>query len=33
MVALFGVFGTRPRSAAEVEAAAHIIGGGLLGKL
>jgi hypothetical protein len=32
MVALFGVFGTRPRSAAEVEAAAQIIGGGLLGR-
>ncbi|MGO9872815.1 MAG: TetR/AcrR family transcriptional regulator [Acidimicrobiia bacterium] len=31
MVALFGVFGARPRSAIEVEAAAHIIERGFLG--
>lgn len=32
MVALFGVFGARQRPAAEVEAAAHIIERGLLGR-
>ncbi|HEY6428603.1 MAG TPA: helix-turn-helix domain-containing protein, partial [Acidimicrobiales bacterium] len=32
MVALFGVFGARPRDASEVEAAAHIIEQGLLGR-
>ncbi len=31
MVALFGVFGARPRSATEVEAAAQIIERGFLG--
>jgi AcrR family transcriptional regulator len=31
MVALFGVFGARPRTPAEVEAAGHIIERGLLG--
>ncbi len=33
MVALLGVFGARRRTAAEVEAAAHIIERGLLGPL
>ena len=33
MVALFGVFGARPRTPAEVEAAAHIIERGLLGRI
>jgi AcrR family transcriptional regulator len=32
MVALFGVFGARERPAAEIEAAAHIIERGLLGR-
>ena len=32
MVALLGVFGARPRPAAEVDAAAHIIERGLLGR-
>jgi AcrR family transcriptional regulator len=32
MVALLGVFGSRPRGAAEVEATAHIIERGLLGR-
>jgi AcrR family transcriptional regulator len=32
MVALLGVFGRQPRSAAEVDAAAHIIERGLLGR-
>lgn len=32
MVALLGVFGAQPRSAAEVEAAAHVIERGLLGR-
>ncbi len=32
MVALLGVYGTRQRSAAEVEATAHIIESGLLGR-
>ena len=32
MVALSGVFGARPRPAADVEAAAHIIERGLLGR-
>ena len=32
MVALLGVFGARPRSAAEVDAAAHVIERGLLGR-
>jgi hypothetical protein len=32
MVALFGVFGVRRRSAEEVEAAAHMIERGLLGR-
>ncbi len=32
MVALFGVFGTRQRDAPEVEAAAHILERGLLGR-
>jgi hypothetical protein len=32
MVALFGVFGARRRPAAEVDAAAHIIERGLLGR-
>ncbi len=32
MVALLGVFGARQRPAAEVEAAAHIIERGLLGR-
>jgi hypothetical protein len=31
LVALFGVFGARPRPASEVEAAAHIIEHGFLG--
>ena len=32
MVGLLGVFGARPRPAAEVDAAAHIIERGLLGR-
>ena len=32
MVALLGVFGARPRSAADVDAAAHVIERGLLGR-
>jgi hypothetical protein len=32
MVALLGVFGARPRSAAEVEATAQVIERGLLGR-
>lgn len=32
MVALFGVFGARQRTAAEIEAAAHVIERGLLGR-
>jgi AcrR family transcriptional regulator len=32
MVALFGVFGARPRPAADIEAVAHIIERGLLGQ-
>jgi hypothetical protein len=32
MVALLGVFGGRRRSAPEVEAAAHVIERGLLGR-
>jgi hypothetical protein len=32
MVALLGVFGGQPRSAEEIDAAAHVIERGLLGR-
>jgi hypothetical protein len=32
MVALLGVFGARPRPPAEIDAAAHLVERGLLGR-